>query len=152
VGRIEKCEPLPDGRFNIFLQGLYKLKIESDWTGDEAYRLVQGVPVMEEQFLIEPQVMAEKTHVLMDTLQAHLAKMGLSDLFPLLSKQGSSLDALVNFVPSVLSLPIGLKQQILEMDSVSRRYESILDMLVHGQFSEDALARINFIPDFPKIH
>jgi Lon protease-like protein len=45
AGRIVRCERLPNGRFNILLQGECRIRIERELPGDTLYRMVQASPL-----------------------------------------------------------------------------------------------------------
>lgn len=137
AGRIISRQNLPDGRFNIMLQGLCRYTmVEEEWDRTP-YRLARIVPVPE-QFSepLSSEVRADLLAVLHDSLVDHD-----SDHAFLKSGFESELsdDVLVNTLSASLDFTPLEKQLLLEADTVRQRARRLSDLLQFKRYDRDDL-------------
>jgi uncharacterized protein len=126
LGRIFNEERLPDGRYNLLLHGLQRIRIEEELPPDKLYRAAR-VQLLEDL----PSPDAEQTRSLRDRLEEALP--------PLLQLQGGALDqarkllqsdlplgALCDVFGFALPLEPSVKQELLEELDVGRRVRQLL--------------------------
>lgn len=128
VGRLVSVEPLPDGRFNILLQGLSRFEICEQFY-DKSYRQAQVRLVPnEEAASLEPAVRA----ALMQRLDSRLSRSAAGEEespWRRLLRQGPDDEALVHSLASCLELTPLEQQFLLEADSLGQRARRLSDLL-----------------------
>lgn len=144
LGRIIDFEKLPDGRYNLRLQGLSRIRVLRELQTKKPYRVAEAELV--------PEIMPASFDVVKQ-LHAHLAEavlprfpeegttyQQLNDLF----HSDTPLGLLCDFLSYALPLPIELKQQLLAECDVKVRAEVLTDALNVKSASRDR----KFPPDF----
>ena len=137
VGRIVSRQNLPDGRFNIMLQGLCRYTIiEEEWDR-AAYRLTRIMPVPQQ--CSEP-LSREVRADLLATLHESLVDDG-RDHTLLRNGLDSELsdDVLVNTLSASLDFTPLEKQLLLEADTVWQRARRLSDLLQFKRYERDDL-------------
>jgi Lon protease-like protein len=147
LGRIFNEQRLADGRYNLLLHGLRRIRIEQELPPDRLYRQAQ-VQLLEE----EPLNLSSEAEQLRVRLQ------GL--LMPVLESQGGAVDQARQLLDSdlplgmlcdifsfALPLETGLKQELLEELHVGRRAARLLAELEQLQRPQPPEGR-TFPPEF----
>jgi hypothetical protein len=128
AGRIERCEPLPDGKYNILLRGVSRFRVVEEHAG-EPYRLAT----------VEPRPEQEGEAADLDGARRRvLAAIGKADDGPTTIVLNSELPHAVFVDALSQSLPLGAleRQSLLDCDSVSARYARLLEILDFRQVEQ----------------
>lgn len=139
LGRIESHDELEEGKFNIVLTGLRRVRIIRE-LAHTPYRMAEIEP-MEEQVPddLEEGVVTRRNHLAgLFARFTELATPGRrrpGELVPQLD-----FEALVNLVASTLNMPIEEKQALLEMDDLTNRCDVLIPVL-QGQIEVLRLVR-----------
>jgi hypothetical protein len=121
AGRMEQCEPLNDGRFDIVLKGASRFRIREEH-GGKPYRLASVDPAPE---------MAGATAALDDARARVLASFGRTSEGPALLVTRADLphELFVNALCQSLGLTALEQQSLLDSDSLLDRYARMLEIL-----------------------
>jgi len=128
LGKIETYEELEDGKFNIVVVGIHRVRFVRE-VQHSPYRLVE-VEKMEEVSYDErsPDILRRHNHLA--SLFARFTELATGvkqhalELMPQLD-----FESLVNMVAMTLNLPIEQKQELLELDDASRRCDVLIPVL-----------------------
>jgi uncharacterized protein len=135
VGRVVSKENLPEGRFNIVLQGLCRYKILEENCDRTPYRQARIIPVPEE---ISDPLTREVRADLLTTLRESLV---YDDSDQALLRNGLetvlSDEVLVNTLSASLDLTPLEKQLLLEADTVRQRARRLSDLLQFKRYERD---------------
>ncbi|MBI4484153.1 MAG: LON peptidase substrate-binding domain-containing protein [Acidobacteria bacterium] len=129
IGKISQCEPLADGRYNIVLEAVCKVRAVRV-IRDAPYQKVEVTPLEERVDLTSEEVQGHRTAVV-QMFSGYLAARGgdfssWNALF-----HSSSLAALINTVSQALDVEHGVKQQLLELNSLAERCRQLESILRH---------------------
>ncbi|HET6574699.1 MAG TPA: LON peptidase substrate-binding domain-containing protein [Fimbriiglobus sp.] len=133
LGRITHHEPLPDGRSNLRLRGLARLRLLAEQPAHKLYRTARAEVV--------PDVVPEDLPRLLD-LRRGLADAVLGRFVPTgpahrqlgeLFAGPTPLGALCDMLAYALPIELGLKQRLLEEPRVDRRAEVLAHALRHHE-------------------
>lgn len=126
VGRMVTVQPLSDGRFNIYLQGLRRFEIQ-DETGSEGYRQgrIKLYDFARPEAGLPPEVRAELLRVVASLLKSREDGLTLSALL----KQPIHDDVLVQNICFAMDFTPLEKQFLLESESLVRQARRLLDLL-----------------------
>lgn len=121
AGRMEQCEPLNDGRFDIVLKGASRFRIREEH-GGKPYRLASVDPAPET---------AGETAALDDARARVLASFGRTSEGPALLVTRADLphELFVNALCQSLGLTALEQQSLLDSDSLLDRYARLLEIL-----------------------
>jgi len=137
VGRMVTVQPLSDGRFNIYLQGLRRFAIQ-DEVGTESYR--QGRIELSDfprpETGLPPEVRAELLRVVAGVLKGREEGLVLAALL----KQPIHDDVLVQNLCFALAFTPLEKQFLLESDSLVQQARRLLDLLQFKRYERSDLA------------
>ncbi len=128
LGRIETYEELEDGKYNIVVVGIHRVRLLHE-VQHSPYRLVE-VEKLEEETPGERSVEAIEQHNHLGGLFARFTELATGikqqalELMPQLD-----LESLVNMVAMTLNLPIEQKQSLLEIGETSGRCEVLIPIL-----------------------
>jgi hypothetical protein len=128
AGRIEVCEDLPDGRYNIVLRGLSRFRVIEEHAG-QPYRLAT----------VEPRPEEEAAAADLDGARRRvLAAIGRAADGPTVMVLNSELPhaAFVDALSQSLSLSPVERQSLLDCDSVAERYARLLEVLDFRQIEQ----------------
>lgn len=149
LGRISSEERLPDGRFNLLLHGLRRIRIEEELPAGRPYRearvqLLEDIPCAD--LNREKQLRAEMNGILPALLAAH---GGAASQARKLLEGDVPLGTLVDIFTFALPMEAELKQHLLEELDVLRRTETFLALLHQLEVpdDEDSTER-EFPPEF----
>jgi Lon protease-like protein len=130
LGRVTACERLPDGRYNLTLRGLARLRVAAELPDpSKLYRLARGELLTE---VCPPDLGAVSAlrRELRDGVLARFAAGGpahtqLAALFA----GDTPLGAVCDLLGYSLPLPLGVKQRLLDTPAVADRARLLLDSL-----------------------
>jgi Lon protease-like protein len=144
--RIINDQELVDGKFNILVRGLCRLRIEAEVPTAKQYRLAQGWPMPDTAHPDSPSL----RRALAEGVRRWVPPKGqaIKQLQELLD-DAPPLGALVDILAFALPLPDALKQELLEELDIETRARRLIDALREGP---EALPlpreRPKFPPDF----
>jgi len=121
AGRIEQCEPLPDGRFNILLRGFSRFRIAGE-EGREPYRVARVDP------LEDPLGAPAEVHAARGRLVEAIARAS-SGQAVLVIQQELPDDLFVNALCQSLELTPLERQSLLDCDSIRERSGRLVEVL-----------------------
>lgn len=125
VGRLVSVQPLPDGRFNIVLQGLSRFEICEQFY-EKSYRQARvRLKPNEGAVSLEPATRA----VLVRLLDTYLSTSDDGHQWGGLLRQAEDDEVLVNSLASYLDLTPVEKQFLMEADSLHQRARRLNDLL-----------------------
>lgn len=147
LGRIISDHRLPDGRFNLLLRGLARLRIEHEIPSDKLYRIAQ-CSILDDERLLDEEIAARWRQLLIERAPAWFQQT--SDATQQLKKllhSDLSLDALSDILTFALPLDAEFKQTLLAELSVQTRIKTLHDFLESKKAIEEASQR-HFPPEF----
>jgi uncharacterized protein len=132
AGVIDRCEPTPQGRYNILLRGVVRFRILEEHAG-EPYRLATVEPI--------PDLPGEPAE-LGDLRRRVLAAIGSAKDGPSLLVQGDVPDDLfVNVLSQSLPLRPLERQSLLDCGGIGERYLRLLEILQFHELEQSAAMR-----------
>ncbi len=144
VGRIVDHKKLPDGRYNITLDGLTKVRIESS-VQLTPYRLVHVTPVEDDAAWAKGEHAAEEAEELVRLFRQVHEGQGPSLLLAEMFAQSMTPESILNTVALHLNAEPELKEQLLEMDSLDQRYQSVLQILRNATKTQERIERVRHL-------
>jgi Lon protease-like protein len=149
LGKIVAENRLDDGRYNILLRGLCRIRLDHEVPQAKLYRLAR-VELLEDVFLTQPLTVRKLRKQLIRHVPAWFpAKGKVLDEFKKLLRSELPLGALCDIVAFALPLDIAFKQQLLEELDVQKRASSLLDYLeAHEPPKAAELVERKFPPEF----
>jgi len=144
VGKIVQHQKLPDGRFNIMLDGIAKVRIESS-VRLEPYRLVRVRPVEDDSSWARGESATKEAAELVRLFrQVH---EGQSPAILLAEAFGQDLnpESVLNTVALHLNAEPELKEQLLEMDRLDLRYQAVLQILRNATKTQERIERVRHL-------
>ena len=144
VGKIVQHQKLPDGRFNIMLDGIAKVRIESS-VQLEPYRLVRVRPVEDDSSWARGESATKEAAELVRLFrQVH---EGQSPAILLAEAFGQDLnpESVLNTVALHLNAEPELKEQLLEMDRLDLRYQAVLQILRNATKTQERIERVRHL-------
>lgn len=125
VGRLISVKRLPDGRFDILLQGLHRFHIQEQFF-DKPYREARvALSPGESHVALDGSVRSE----LLGIVEGHLAQQELGVLWQGLLRTHAADETLVNSLSSCLELTSVEKQFLLEAESLDQRARRLRDLI-----------------------
>jgi uncharacterized protein len=124
IGRIVHHEPLPDGRSNLILRGLQRVRIDSEIASDRMYRMARVTDLKE---TCSQKGRSESVENVFKALSEILTLVGrASDADKLSIARDLPAARLCDLAAHCLSIDIFAKQSLLAELDVDRRVESLL--------------------------
>jgi Lon protease-like protein len=148
LGRLVAEQQLPDGRYNLLIRGLSRLKIHSEFTDVRSYRTARGELLIDGPLpsLAEAkELRKELSGKVLPRFAAGQPREQLAELF----RGELPLGALCDILGFALPFPVEHKQALLEQLDVTRRAGrllTLLDALVPSVVQADPDRK--FPPDF----
>lgn len=121
AGLIERCQPLPDGRFNILLKGLSRFRIREEHAG-RPYRLASVEPLADQ--LGEPAAVEEARRRLLE-----LVGRAAEGPVVLVAQPELPHELFVNALCQSLTLAAVEKQSLLDCETILGRYQRLFAIL-----------------------
>jgi Lon protease-like protein len=119
VGHIQQYDPLDDGRYDVLLYGEYRALVLREYVS-KPYREVVVEPIPEKPVDGRDGVELERS-VLLALYDELLHVTGAQNTRSRLQAAELSFETLVNAVPSLLRIPAGERQRLLELDDLIER-------------------------------
>lgn len=149
VGDIQYSEKLDDGKYNIMLYGLSRVRI-LNFVQEKPYRIAKVEYLKDSNFDHEGFNLNYETENFIRLVQEYLEEMGVENLDELLKLQSHSLESIMNQIASVLDMSIQEKQSLLEIDSLEARYEQ-LTKIIKDKLTVLKIAKsVKIVPDDPE--
>ena len=153
VGDIQFSELLADGKYNIMLYGLHRIKIIK-FMQNEPYRVARVKSLHDAHFDLEhfnEKVEAENFTFL---VRRYLKEMGIKNVEEYLrvKVQTHSLESIMNHVATFLDLTVYEKQELLEMDSLQMRYLKLRQHVENRLMALTVAKRVKFVPEDPRLN
>lgn len=130
LGRIFDEQLLPDGRFNLMLHGLTRMRIVEELPADKPYRQARVLPLADVPIpsLIETEDLRGR---LRDLVPQLIQSEGgtVEQVMQLLDNRELTLGMLCDIFAFALPLEVGFKQQLLEELDVGQRVRSLVAKL-----------------------
>ena len=144
VGRIVHHEKLSDGRYNITLDGLTKVRI-GDPVRLTPYRIVRVTPVEDDAAWAQGESAAEEAAELVRLFRQVHEGQGPSLLLAEMFSQHMTPESILNTVALHLNAEPELKEQLLEMDSLDLRYQSVVQILRNATKTQERIERVRHL-------
>ncbi len=145
IGKIEQTEKLQDGKYNILLYGMSRIKI-LQFVQEEPYRIAQVRYLKDRQFEPDAFDEARQTQNFILLMRNYLQEIGADNISGLVELENHSLEAIVNQVAGMLDFSIREKQHLLEIESLTERFTETKKMLQEKLFAVRIARRVKFIP------
>lgn len=145
VGKIQKSDVLSDGKYNIVLYGMQRVKI-LNFVQDKPYRVAQVRYLEEIRFDQENFIESFAAKSFIGFLGKYLIAAGVGNPDDLLKLETHSLESIVNQVASLLDFSLLEKQELLEITSLQVRYERILQLLEEKLLGIKIAKKIKYVP------
>jgi hypothetical protein len=127
IGRIEGCEELDDGRFNIVLEGLSRFRLVREATVDTLYRQVDadrsGFDDADED---EPLAIAQRAEIERES-RAYADALGYAVDWESVARLDDEM--LVNGIAQIAPLDVGSKQALLEASDLAARADLLVQFM-----------------------
>lgn len=129
LGRVTQYELLPDGRYNLRLKGLSRIRLLEEVPAPKLYRVARA-ELIEEVSTTDLQVLLDLRRKLTQAVLPHFPNDGgaYSQLLELFESD-TPLGAVCDMLTYVLPLPLEMKQQLLEEPNALVRAEIIASSL-----------------------
>jgi uncharacterized protein len=124
AGRMTRVQPLPDGRYNILLQGLREFEIEEE-TGERSYRCAR----VRWRSPVAGTLPTALRARLCDMMRRHYAGQGPEVAQKLLDDASVTDELLVNFFCYALEVDAIEKQALLEATTLDARAERLCEVV-----------------------
>jgi hypothetical protein len=148
AGDIQNSERLSDGKFNILLYGMSRIKI-LDFIQKKPYRIAEVEYLRDLQFQKESFNEGQEVENFIHLVRRYLIELGIKDADELLKLQSHSLESIVNQVASMLDFSSREKQTLLELNLLEERFEN-LQMMLKDRLTSLRVARmVKYIPEDP---
>ena len=144
VGKIVHHQKLPDGRYNITLDGIGKVRIESS-VRLTPYRLVRVTPVEDDSAWARGDKALEEAAELVRLFQQVHEGQAPSILLAEMFGQNMSPESILNTVALHLNAEPELKEQLLEMDSLDLRYQTLVQILRNATKTQERIERVRHL-------
>jgi uncharacterized protein len=146
VGRIVTEQRLDDGRYNLLLRGLSRVRLVGEVKTRKPYRLAR-VELLTEPASVVPQISSDQRADLTARLAAWLAKLGqVPDQVAKLLEGDLGVGPLADILAFALPLDLEFKQELLEELVPDRRLRRLVE---HLEKNEPPPPR-KFPPDFSR--
>lgn len=148
MGKILNHVRLPDGRFNLLLLGLKRVRLIRELPSQRLYRVAEA-QVMSEEPLCEPDE-PRRNELLRLFRELTLKRQNLEPDLAKLLDSGLPMGALTDVITHALGLPPAIKQAFLSDSSVERRADCLIELLhqVEDQLPEFSKPHATFPPPF----
>lgn len=151
VGEIQYTEKLQDGKYNIMLYGLSRVRILK-FVQSKPYRVAQVKYLKETRFDPHELNEHEESESFINLVRTYLTEVGVDDPDELLELQSHSLESIVNHVACILDFSTAEKQMLLEADILSTRYEKVKKLLWDRLTVVRVARNVKIVPDDPSLN
>jgi Lon protease-like protein len=151
LGRVAVNQLLPDGRYNLVLRGLARVRIVEELTTDKRYRMARVEVLADEHCHDVEELMTLRT-ALADLILPRVTGGPVRDQLQGLFQGELPLGHLCDVLAFALPLPPEAKQELLELPSVTCRARRLMEafqaVIDEGPKPVGAAAGKRFPPDF----
>jgi Lon protease-like protein len=144
VGKIVQHQKLPDGRFNIMLDGITKVRIESS-VRLTPYRLVNVEPLEDDDGWAHGPRAAEEAAELVRLFRQVYEGQGQSAMLVEAVGRELSPESVLNTVALHLNAEPEVKEELLEMDSLVLRYQTLHQILTNATKTQERIERVRHL-------
>jgi len=144
AGKIVQHEKLTDGRYNIILDGISKVRIESS-VRLEPYRLVKVKPVEDDDTWAHGPHAAEQAAELVRLFRQVHEGQDPAVLLGAAFTRDLTPESVLNTVALHLNAEPELKEGLLEMDSLVRRYQALSYFLSNATKTQERIERVRHL-------
>jgi hypothetical protein len=144
LGEITEHEPLEDGRFNIVLRGLFRVRLR-EWTSGNPYRMARPEAIVESRPAPDSNEAEARRNRILGLVQALVQESPSRTTLSLPATTAAPLEALVNGVIHASELAPEIKQRLLERDDLRARADDVESLL------EQQIARWSELQAFRKL-
>ena len=148
VGKIQHIERLEDGRYNILLYGLSRVKIMKFIQG-KPYRMAKVKYLKDIAFDHDDFNENYETENFLNLVQSYLREMGVENLEKVNKLHNHSLESIINQVTSALDFPTQQKQELLQIDTLEHRYDLLKELLQEQLKVLKISKNVKYIPEDP---
>jgi len=140
VGKIRQYRMLPDGHYDLTLEGERKVAIEG-FERDQPFRIARVRHLAENQAWNEGERAEAEARELLALFRRFHEEQGAA--IDLAGEFGATLgpEAILNTIAMHLNVEPAVKQQLLEMESTELRYRAVRQYLVDVSTTQDAMDR-----------
>jgi len=140
VGKIRQYRMLPDGRYDLTLEGERKVGIEG-FERDHPFRVARVRPLAEDQAWAQGERAEADARDLLALFRRFHEEQGAA--IELAGEFGANLDpvAILNAIAMHLNVEPSVKQQLLEMESSELRHRAVHQYLADVSTTQDAVDR-----------
>jgi Lon protease-like protein len=144
VGRVIRHQKLPDGRYNVVLQGEAKVRVDR-YERRQPYRIARVHAVEEDRTWSAGATAAALAAQLMELYRrAHQRQGTALDLDQLLGENATP-EALVNTIAMNLDAEPPVRQELLECDRLEVRYRAVEQLLRESSRTQDYIDRVRHL-------
>lgn len=151
VGEIQFHECLEDGKFDILLYGLSRVRI-LEFVQEAPYRMARVQLLRDINFDQEHFRVHTETQEFLRLVREYLTELGVEQVEEIYKLQNYSLDSIVNQMASVLDFSTEEKQQLLEMDDLETRFVRLRTLVVKRLFSLKVVRKVKYVPEDPRLN
>ncbi|HEX8256844.1 MAG TPA: LON peptidase substrate-binding domain-containing protein [Allosphingosinicella sp.] len=127
LGRIVACEELPDGRFNIVLEGVARFRLAAEVDAATPYRQVEAdLNGFEDEAEPEPLASIQRAELERES-RRYADALGYSVDWEAVGKLDD--ETLVNGIAQIAPLDTGSKQALLEADGLAARADLLVQFM-----------------------
>jgi len=144
LGKIVQHQKLPDGRYNITLDGIAKVSIESS-VRLEPYRLVRVKPREDDASWARGRAAMEEAAELMQLFREVHEGQAPSIVLAEMLGQEMTPESILNTVALHLNAEPEMKERLLEMDSLDLRYQAVLQILRNATKTQERIERVRHL-------
>lgn len=126
LGRIVAEQLLPDGKYNLLVRGLCRLRLDQEMADDKAYRSAAGWPLPDPAHVDDTNLRASLVQAVLDWLPAGAS---YTKQFQELLHSPIPLGALCDVLGFMLPFTIESKQALLEELDIDQRAQRLLDQM-----------------------
>jgi Lon protease-like protein len=129
LGKVVTYQRLPEGRYNLLLIGVRRIRLRAETASDRMYRIAQS-QIVDDVYSSDDKKRENLQKSLVRSYRRLLpsAKSGADHLDHLFG-QALPLGMLTDIIAYTVTMDLGLKQQLLESVNVEERAEKLLDIL-----------------------
>lgn len=151
VGKIQQTEKQHDGKYNIMLYGMTRVRILK-FVREKPYRVARVKYLRDTNFDPDRFDERKEADAFIRLIRRYLKQMGVEHLDELLKLKSHSLESIVNQIASIMDFSSSQKQAILEMDSLEARYDEIKRLLNERLVSIKIAKNVRIVPKDPSLN
>ena len=147
VGRVAQHQMLPDGRYDLILQGEQKVEIEG-FERDHPFRIARVRRLIEDNAWGDREDASGQARELLAMFRRFNEEQGAAIDLAGLFGANMETDAVLNTIAMQINVEPAVKQHLLEMESTELRYRAVYQFLADASATQDVLDRARHL--FPQ--